>query len=397
MNKYLRIIFYGSKLFTGPLEALFTLLIFIITKELNADPLQLTFLACAKPVVALFAYFLSSFLAGRAHRIKNYLLLLTIAGAILCLLFPYVDNVWFYVGAYAVYMTTLRSVYPAWIELLKRHFEPHQLGKVAANGSCLTICNTIFASLVFSSWMDADPSLWKWLFVALGWVQLGSTLLLLLLPKTTSEKRTSPPASWKQSWDILKSDSRFRHYLWLSFIGGLGIVIIMPVIPIYFEETLHLSYKQLAIAISLCRGVAFLVSSYGWVMLAKQRTIYSLLSMVNIISALFIGFLLTANVHTGFLYVAYLMYGAMQSGCELCWNISGPLFSKEKESTSYSSLNLAMIGIRGCIIPFVGQWLFLASGATGVFVFAGSLFVVCFFLTLRADHTQDLKTGARPA
>ena len=43
----------------------------------------------------------------------------------------------------------------------------------------------------------------------------------------------------------------------------------------------------------------------------------------------------------------------MQAGSELSWNMSGPLFSKQEESSSYTSVNIVTAGIRGlhCASP----------------------------------------------
>jgi hypothetical protein len=54
---------------------------------------------------------------------------------------------------------------------------------------------------------------------------------------------------------------------------------------------------------------------------------------------------------TAWLYAAYL-YGAMQGGSELSWKLSGPIFAKDKHSTPFSSLNLVLVGARGCTYGF---------------------------------------------
>ena len=50
-------------------------------------------------------------------------------------------------------------------------------------------------------------------------------------------------------------------------------------------------------------------------------------------------------------YAAYTMFGIMQAGSTLSWHLSGPIFSKEKDSTLFSGVSVAMVGLRGCIFP----------------------------------------------
>jgi hypothetical protein len=55
--------------------------------------------------------------------------------------------------------------------------------------------------------------------------------------------------------------------------------------------------------------------------------------------------------------MAYLLYGAMQAGSELSWNLSGPILARNEDSWIYSSVNVASVGIRGCIAPLLGSLL----------------------------------------
>ncbi len=53
-------IFIISRFLSVPLEVLFTLLIFILSKNIAISPFQLTLVACIKPMSALVSFYLSS-------------------------------------------------------------------------------------------------------------------------------------------------------------------------------------------------------------------------------------------------------------------------------------------------------------------------------------------------
>lgn len=82
---------------------------------------------------------------------------------------------------------------------------------------------------------------------------------------------------------------------------------------------------------------------------------------------------MAASFGTEWLYAGYLCYGAMMGGCELTCNLSGPIFSKGKDSAPYSSLNLILIGIRGCICPLLGTLIFTYGGINNLFLAALSI------------------------
>ena len=43
-------------------------------------------------------------------------------------------------------------------------------------------------------------------------------------------------------------------------LGGAGLMFMQPVLPIFSEETLKLSYTELALAFAFCKGISFILS-----------------------------------------------------------------------------------------------------------------------------------------
>jgi hypothetical protein len=364
-------LFLLNRFFSSPLESLFTLLIFILNKELGASAWQLAVLACAKPVVSLFAFILSSRMAGKPSAWRCFLILCTFLGASPVLLFPYIQNPWYYIASYALFMTAIRASYPIWMEMLKNHYALNQLGSAAAKGSCITFSITTFLPLILARWLDTSAGIFCFLFFSLACLNLLNIPLLLLLKP---DFKTAQPV--EISWTgIVRKNRPFAQYLLLFFIGGAGLVAIQPVLPQFFQESLNLSYTKIACAMSLCRGCAFVASSPFWTGWAKSITLFRLNIAINALSCGFLILLFASIGNTHWLYAAYCLYGAMQAGCELSWNLSGPFFAKGEESTLYSCHNLLLVGVRGCIFPFAGQALMLSLHTTGVFICAGAL---CF-------------------
>lgn len=60
---------------------------------------------------------------------------------------------------------------------------------------------------------------------------------------------------------------------------------------------------------------------------------------------------------SSFLFLAYLIYGIAQGGSKLIWNLSGPMFSKDKDSVEYSRVNSLLVGLRGMVAPLCGAFL----------------------------------------
>jgi predicted MFS family arabinose efflux permease len=214
-------------------------------------------------------------------------------------------------------------------------------------------------------------------------------------PKAPAEKAVQGLLT--QGWNLLKENRAFAHYQILFFLGGAGIIGSQSILPFYFKDSLNLSYTQLGIAFSLCKGLSFVLASPFWSKYANRLSLYHLNSVVNLFTTLFFAFIMAASGNANWLFVAYFFYGAMQAGCEMSWNLSGPFFAGPKESTIYSSLNLACVGIRGCICPFLGYLFFAYAGALPVFMAAAliSLIGTAYGLWIGRHYSAEIRPSQR--
>ena len=87
LNDHTKWIFSIYKLFGGPLEGLFYIFAFILYKDLNASPLQLTLLVSSKPAVALLSFYGNLLIKDRTSNLKAMIILFNIVGSIPCLFF----------------------------------------------------------------------------------------------------------------------------------------------------------------------------------------------------------------------------------------------------------------------------------------------------------------------
>lgn len=390
-----------NRILCSPSDVLFTLLIFILSKNLNATAFQLTLMACLKPITSLFSFYISTIIHGRPHLIRSYLLFNTVVGILPCFFYPFVDNVWFYIASYALYMTTKRAQEPAWSEFLKGHLNLSKMPATISRGSSITYFMSMCLPPILSIWLDGD--MWKILFVLFAILQLiNLSFILFLRPGPASQGQPQrPTAQWfidplKKGWHILRSDRAFSHYLILFFLGGAGIIAIQPILPKYFDSQLGLSYTELTLAFSFCKGISFLISSPIWAKYTTRISLYRVNAIMNAFTCLFIVGLLSASFKVELLYAAYLCYGAMQGGSELTWNLSGPIFSKRGDSTPYSSLNMILVGIRGCICPFTGYLLFTYGGVVSVFAAAFSICFIGLIYGLWLDTKFSVSSSHEP-
>lgn len=379
-------IFVGSKLLSSPLEAMYGLLAFILCKELNASPLQITLLISAKPIMALFSFYGNLLLNGQPHRLKTLIRCCTLISFLPALLFPFISHIWFFILGFAVFMMANRAIIPAWSEIMRINLSDETRGKIFSRGSTANYLTTILIPILVSPWIDYYPDSWRLLFFIVGAIQSINLILISFIQ--IKDKPNSPDSSqtynlrslksilldpWKNSLTLIKNHTDFKNFQLVFMLGGGGLILMQPAFPLFFKQTLQLSYTELTFATSFCKGLSFALSSPFWAKKLHQVSLHLFNSFVTLFAALFAFCLLGSAYYAYAIYAAYILYGVMQAGSELSWNLSGPIFSKEKDSTLFTGVNIAMVGLRGCFMPFLGEALFLLSNAETVFTCGGCL------------------------
>lgn len=373
--------FLWTRVLNVPFFAILKLLPLILYKELQISPLQIAVYVAIQPISGILASYWSSAIHKRQDLLAANIVWANILRFMPFLFFPWIDSPWLMILASAIYMTLNRGMMPAWMEIFKRNIKGITREKIFAFGSSVDYLGPALLLVIMGWYLDDFHTHWRWLFFATGLLGLFSTFFLGKLPDLPTTNQDVPTVKewlikpWKESFDLLKERPDFQKFQIGFMLGGAGLIVIAAVLPMFFVDVLNLSYTEMALAIALCKGLAFAATSPLWVRLFHKTDIFSFCSFVTLLAALFPFLLYTAQFQIALLYVAYLLYGVMQAGSELGWHMSGPVFAKEEESSQYSQLNILSVGVRGCVAPFCGSLLYLISSPT-VVLFLGALLCV---------------------
>ncbi|MDJ0651938.1 MAG: MFS transporter [Simkaniaceae bacterium] len=359
-----------SRVLSGPFWGLFYLFPMILHKDLHATSFQVATLIAIKPVASLFSPYWSQRVHAMRERLISNLILGNILKFSLFLFFPFIDSPWFYIFAVGFHMFLCRGMIPAWMEVLKLKVPKESRSKICAIGSIIDYLGVALLPLFVGGILDNIAESWRILFPVAAVFGMLSTwpikkIKIPLVDKqklpTTERKIAHLIDPWKSSWKLLRKRLDFAKFQWGFFLGGAGLMIIQPVLPIYFNHVLHLSYSDVLTAVAALKGIGFVLSSPLWVKFFNRSRIFVLCSVVTLAAAVFPLLLLFAYSSSSIIYIAYIAYGVMQGGSELSWKMSGPIFSREEDSAPYSSVNVLAVGVRGIIFPYLGSFLFLKS------------------------------------
>lgn len=379
-----RIAYTWTRILNTPFWALYTLLPFIMCKDLQATSWQIACIISLKPIVSLFSLYWSSQIKRRRDRLISNIVWAGILSHLPFLFVPWISHPWFFIFASATYMLFHRGVNPAWMEVLKVNVPEESRKTVFAYGSAFYHVGGALLAIVIGWLLDDYFQAWRWLFpltalFSLGAILFQATLPIKILPVFDTTEQSSfsfkhqLSKPWKEAWELMKQRPDFARFQIGFMLGGGGLMLWQPALPQFFFDTLQLNYKELTIAMTLCKSIGYALALPLWTRIMSRLDIFAFSGAVTAIATLFPLGLMAAQWNLLWLYAAYLLYGFMQAGSELSWNLSGPIFSKQEDSSTYTGVNVVTVGLRGCVAPPLGSFLCSLTNATVILLMGGGL------------------------
>lgn len=351
-----------TRILDTPFWGLFNLIPIILYKDLKATAFQLGLVITLKPLVSIF----SSYWSSKALQLPRGLQLSLFYGRLLAYLpffaLPWIHSSWYLIFCFGFYLFLQMGMMPAWTELLNQNLKPPARDKLFSYAQSFGYLGGGLLSFAIGWMLDQWFLAWVWIFPLAAILGLSAIFwqrkILTLQQKHEVIKDPSHSLiqPWKNSWELLKRRKDFAKFQIGFMWSGAGLMIIQPTLPVFFVDTLHLSYTAMGLAIMLCKGVGFALSTPFWVSSIQRINFFSFCAFTAVLGILFTALIVAAETSIVWLYLAYLVYGFMQSGNELSWNMSGPIFAKKEDSSPYSTVNVIAIGLRGVFIPSLGAF-----------------------------------------
>ena len=381
--------FLWTRVLDTPFWALFNMLYIILYKDLGATPFQLAVVIALKPLSSLFSMYWSHAITERRDRLLSNVMVGGVLRPLPFFFFPWIENTWLVIAAFGFHMSLARGVQPAWMEILKINIPGITRDKVFAWGSSIGYIGDAVVASIVALLLDGYFQAWRWIFPIAAFISLFALYFQSKIPipeggrsiPTSEDKGALKPLTdpWKKAWGLIRSRPDFMHFQIAFMLAGSGLMILQPTLPIFFVDVLNLSYTEFALAFAVCKGIGFALASPILARLIGKIDIFLFTSLVTFSLAIFPLLLMLAKGGIIWLYLGYIAYGVMQAGSNLSWNLSGPIFSRDEDSSLYTSINVATVGIRGMIAPALGSAIFPFVGAFGVM---GITSVICMSAAL---------------
>ncbi len=347
-----------------PFIALYTLLLFILRKDLNATIFQISVFATLRPVISVFSFYWSSNLLRQRNKLLSNLMGAWVLARIPFLCLPFISNVWYLIFAAGIYQLFSRASIPSMMEILKLNLEKKPREKLFSRLYVISFIESIVLGLFVGKLLDMHEGAWMVLFFVAAILSLTSIIIQMRipLPPLKADENALPVTTnrllqpLKDCIHLMRSRPDFARFQWGFMVGGFGLMFITPAVNIYYADILNLTHDDLAIARYIWMGIGVVLSSFLWRRGLDKIPLNRMTAFIILGFSLFPFALLFAGISLFWVNVAFLFYGIAQAGSHLVWNLSGTLFAKNEDSSKFSGVNILMVGLRGIVAPVLGAF-----------------------------------------
>jgi hypothetical protein len=198
-----------------------------------------------------------------------------------------------------------------------------------------------------------------------------------------------------QAFQILRDDPKFRAYQRWQFLNGAAFMMFGPSL-LYMVSTEmtdpNRQYLRATTVVQIIPMVVMLLATQGWAPLfdrvhVSTFRVYQGFVSVGAIVLLWVGAMIGwTDAATGLGVVAFgqVLVGVSNGAGNLAWNLGHNDFCPADRAGTYMGVHVMLTGLRGCLAPFFGSWLYLLPGV-GRHVFALSA-LACVAATFGFYH-----------
>jgi MFS family permease len=340
---------------------LIAMLPYLLRKDLHASAFQISIFTMLKPVVALLSFYWGATLWRNRSRLRSNWMISRFLGCAPFLLFPFVQNIWFFIICAALFQCFQRGGMPAQMEILKQNVPPGAREGFFSWSSAINCLGGVLIGVFLSFWINGYD--WKMLFFLSSGFGLLALVLQARVPISSSQITEAPAKQnrlitpWKDSWNLLRQRSDFARFQMGFMMGGIGLMLIMPALVLYSADDLAISHVDMTMSRFVWMGLGFVLATSFWRKRIALQGIYKLTGVVCLFFALSALCWILAGWGTVWFFVAFFLYGVAQAGSHLIWHLSGPLFAGNDDSSLFSTVNILTVGLRGLIVPFMASLL----------------------------------------
>lgn len=241
--------------------------------------------------------------------------------------------------------------------LIRANYKAENRGRVFGMLSVVSRGAQIASAKAAGLVLNTDPRWLRVVFPLAGVLYfLENSLLSLIRWRRGGRTREPGPGfreAWKRSARLLRDDREFRMYQIAWSLYGIGFLASTPMIVVFGESDLQVSYNEWTWAQGVALPVAGIVGTIPAGRLVDRLGPVRTTALSYLVLTVFFVLIPFATSATH-LIAGFTLWGLSMSGIGIVWNLGPLAFAREGEGRRYAAAHVALVGLRSVIGPALG-------------------------------------------
>ncbi len=325
----------------------------ILKKTLSGTPLQITILTMIMPISNLFSIYFARLIKFSKNK-STLFLLMGVFGKLSLILVSLINTPIPFIFILLLYYLFNSMMNPLMNLIFQVNFRKELRGILFGYMNALSIFISLIISMLAGKLLDINDNYYKILFVFAGILGFITNIFFSRI-KISKKKMQNNSLIKNKKFDIMypfknmiyifKNDKKYLNFEIAFFIYGMGFIVILPALPIYFVDIMKMDYSQISMAKGVL-GQTFMILILpfaGKVHDKSNPVIYSaftfaLLSLYPLLLALAPNVYIISPLIT--VYFSFLIYSLAMSAVIIVWNLGSIYFAGDRHSSDYQSIHV---------------------------------------------------------
>ncbi|MCK4524159.1 MFS transporter [candidate division WOR-3 bacterium] len=366
----------------------------ILKKTLGGTPFEITILTMIMPFSNFFSVYFAPIIKKSQHKSLLFMII-GIFGRMSLVFIAFINTAIPFMLILFVYFVFNAFLSPLMNSMLQLNIRADKRGKLFGYMNSLTTLAAVIVSIIAGKLLDIDENFFKLLFTAAG---ISGFVSCYLLSKIRFKKKMQIDSSlvsskfdilypFKNMLHIFKNDKKYLFFESSFFVYGMGFLVILPALPIFFVDVMKMDYTQISMAKGVI-GQFFMVLIMPFIGSLHDRTNPMIFSSVTFFTLAFYPLILILAPSNQYMnpihivYISFFIFSLAMSGVIIVWNLGSIYFAGNTYSSDYQSIHVTLTGVRGLLAPLLGYLVIKYIGVMQVFYLSSFFFFISSFMMI---------------
>ncbi len=348
----------------GVFYGLVTAFILVTARKMGATDIQIALLSSSVFIASLLSYLWLPIIT-RFHPLRTLVIVKAIGRGLFLFMF-WVKNPSQFVLLVVIYWILEIGANPSYIEIIGEIYPEKDRSRTLGLVRVEMVLAIIVAT--YAGGWALDRMSYRTLFPIGALFGIFSLHFFRKIPfqRKSKEERAYYSLIFKNFHSILRENHLFREYLLSLFLLGSGALLSFPLYTIYLVDILKIS-NFTAGKISTSYSIFWLLSYFVWGRFTDLKSPFLTMFLVFVLTPL-VPLLYFISHSLAPVYMASIITGLTTGGFELGRLGINLRLASRNNLKAYFAIDSSLIGVRGCIFPYIGTVLASLITIKGVFL-----------------------------